>query len=180
MRSGDDEKFEYPDAAGYPDGGGTLDEGSGGAVGADGGASTGGAGTAVDYRAFSDAAGPSDDDNRVLVEEVTADALRQVDRPSADSEDEIEVHRLDERGVYAATLEGVELARVRFRVDDEGTVLVSTSVEPEFRGRGIATDLIADVLDDLRDRGDRLVVRCPVVSKFIEHNPEYAALVASS
>lgn len=177
MHAGDESKFEYPDAAGYPDGSGTLDEGTDGTGGGTEGTDRTSGGGAGRRAASGGTAEPTDDDNRALVEEVRADALRQVDRPSVDSESEIEVHRLDDRGVYAATLEGVELARVRFTVDDDRTVIVSTSVEPEFRGRGIATDLIADVLDDLRERGERLVVRCPVVSAFIEHNPEYSDLV---
>ena len=49
-------------------------------------------------------------------------------------------------------------------------------VLPRFRGRGIATELIADALDDLRERGTRITVLCPVVSAFIANNPAYADL----
>ncbi len=142
MSTGDDsERFEYPDAAGYPDGGGTLDEGT-----------------------------------AALVDEVTADALRAVDTPSEDADAEIEVHRDDERGVFAATLEGLEIATIRYDLDGDRITLITTTVEPEFRGRGIATDLIADALDDLRETGTRFTVRCPVVAAFIAGNPEYAGL----
>lgn len=135
------EQFEYADRAGYPDGRGTLDEGT-----------------------------------AALVDEVTADALRAVDTPSEDAEAEIEVHRDDERGVFAATLEGIEIATIRFDRDGDRIVLITTTVEPEFRGRGIATGLIADALDDLRDQGTRFTVLCPVVAAFIAGNPEYAGL----
>ena len=134
MSTGDgSERFEYADRAGYPDGSGTLDEGT-----------------------------------AALVDEVTADALRDVDTPSEDAEAEIEVHRYDDPGVFAATLAGREIATVRFDVDGDRITLITTTVEPEFRGRGIATELIADVLDDLRDAGTQLTVLCPVVTAFID------------
>jgi predicted GNAT family acetyltransferase len=143
MSTGDgSERFEYTDRAGYPDGSGTLDEGT-----------------------------------AALVDEVTADALRAVDTPSEDADAEIEVHRYDDRGVFAATLEGREIATVRFDVDGDRITLITTTVEPEFRGRGIATDLIADVLDDLRDGDEQLTVLCPVVTAFIKGNPEYSDLL---
>jgi len=146
MSTGDDSgRFEYADRAGYPDGSGTLDEGT-----------------------------------AALVDEVTADALREVDTPSEDSEGEIEVHRYDDRGVYAATLDGRELATVRFDQDGDRITLITTTVEPEFRGRGIATELIADVLDDLRGRDTRLTVLCPVVTAFMAGNPQYSDLLDSS
>ncbi|WP_187432482.1 GNAT family N-acetyltransferase [Agromyces mariniharenae] len=142
MNTGDDsERFEYPDAAGYPDGSGTLDEGT-----------------------------------AALVDEVTADALRAVDTPSEDADAEIEVRRDDERGVFAATLEGREIATIRYDLDGDRITLITTTVQPEFRGRGIATDLIADALDDLREQGTRFTVLCPVVAAFIAGNPEYAGL----
>jgi predicted GNAT family acetyltransferase len=82
--------------------------------------------------------------------------------------------------VFAATLAGREIATVRFDVDGDRITLITTTVEPEFRGRGIATELIADVLDDLRDAGTQLTVLCPVVTAFIEGNPEYADLLESN
>jgi predicted GNAT family acetyltransferase len=132
-----------------------------------------------DRAGYPDGRGALDEGTAALVDEVTADALRDVDTPSEDSEGEIEVHRYDDRGVYAATLAGRELATVRFDLDGDRLTLITTTVEPEFRGRGIATELIADVLDDLRGRDTQLTVLCPVVTAFIAGNPEYADLLQS-
>lgn len=134
--------FEYPDAAGYPDGRGVLDEGT-----------------------------------TELVDEVTASAVRGVDEPSADSDVEIAVRRLDDRGVFSATIDGREVASLRYAAEGDRIVALTTTVLPQFRGRGIATALIADSLDDIRDDGLRLVVRCPVVAAFIDTNRQYADLV---
>ncbi|ANJ26081.1 GNAT family N-acetyltransferase [Agromyces aureus] len=133
---------EYPDAAGYPDGTGFLDEGT-----------------------------------AALVDEVTAAEVREVDRPSADSDVEIAVHRLADEQKYSATIEGAEVASIRYVETDDEVDVLATSVVPEFRGRGIAADLIADALDDIRTRDQRLVVHCAVVAAFLEGNPQYADLL---
>ncbi|KQM82579.1 GNAT family N-acetyltransferase [Agromyces sp. Leaf222] len=133
--------IEYPDAAGYPDGAGFLDEGT-----------------------------------SALVDEVTAAEVREVDRPSADADAEIEVHRLAE-GRYAATIGDDEVASVRFAETDDEIDVLATTVAPAFRGRGIAADLIADVLDDVRERGKHLVVHCEVVAAFLRNNAQYADLL---
>ena len=132
-----------------------------------------------DSAGYPDGTGFLDEGTAALVDEVTADALRQVDQPSADADAEIEVHRLDDEHVYVATLDGRELATLRYAEEDGRIVVLTTTVVPEFRGRGIATDLIADALDDIRERRMPLIVRCPVVAAFIAGNPQYADLADS-
>jgi len=133
------QRFEYPDSAGYPDGGGFLDEGT--------------------------AALP------------VGSAVGGVDRPSADSDSEVEVHRDDGTRVYAATLAGRELATLRYDEVDGRVVILTTTVVPEFRGRGIASQLVAYALDDIRDRGKRITVYCPLVSAFLSENRQFADLI---
>jgi predicted GNAT family acetyltransferase len=60
---------------------------------------------------------------------------------------------------------------------DDRLVLQATSVFPEFRGQGIATELIRRVLDDVRADGRTVSIMCPIVRTFIDNNPEYADLV---
>lgn len=129
-----------------------------------------------DAAGYPDDAGFLDEGTQALVDEVTAYAVREVDRPSAESEVEIEVHRLDDEQVYSATLNGREVASLRYDEEGDGVILLTTTVVPEFRGRGIATDLIADALDDIREWGKQLTVRCRVVAAFIAGNPQYADL----
>lgn len=68
-------------------------------------------------------------------------------------------------------------ASLRYDEVDGRVILVTTTVVPEFRGRGIATDLIADALDDIRGRGRRVTVLCRVVAAFMAGNPQYADLI---
>ncbi|MEV8213997.1 GNAT family N-acetyltransferase [Leifsonia sp. NPDC077715] len=56
-------------------------------------------------------------------------------------------------------------------------VLVAAAVFPEYRGQGVATELIRRVLDDLRHRGNTVTILCPIVWAFIDRNPEYNDLV---
>ncbi|MFF2276374.1 GNAT family N-acetyltransferase [Agromyces sp. NPDC058126] len=113
-----------------------------------------------------------------LLDEVATSMVREVDRPSADAESEIQLlHRSDEQ-VYAATIDGRQIATFRYDVVDGRVIVLTTTVVPEFRGRGIAADLVADALDDIRERGLRITVRCPFVAAFIAENRQYADLIA--
>lgn len=132
-----------------------------------------------DSAGYPDGAGFLDEGTAALVDEVTADLVRAVDRPSADAESEIEVHRRDDEHVYAATISGREVANLRFEDKGDRVILITTTVLPEFRGRGIATDLIADALDDIRERGQRVTVLCRVVAAFMNGNPQFADLIDS-
>jgi predicted GNAT family acetyltransferase len=127
--------FEYPDAAGYPDGMGTLSQ-----------------------------------DQTGLIDEV-------LDDPHAPAFDFYVVN--DEKtGIYEAIVGDNEIAGLPYNVvDDDRLVLLATSVFPEFRKQGIATELIRRVLDDVRAQGKTVTIMCPIVRTFIEHNPQYADLI---
>jgi len=129
-----------------------------------------------DAAGYPDGSGYLDEGTAVLVAEVTAGALRDVDMPSADTDEEVSVRRLTDRGVYSATIAGHEIASVLYREEADRVIVLSTDVEQEFRGRGIAGDLIADALDDIRSRGKKVSAVCPVVAAFMAGNLQYADL----
>lgn len=126
----------------------------------------------------------SDSDTAELVAEVSGSADLEI--PSAETDIEISVHRRDAEDRFAAvlgewkvgTISYREIGAIHYERRDDVLVIDWTFLEPEFRGRGIAADFIADVLDDLRDAGTHVSVTCQVVSAFIAANPEYADLVA--
>ena len=128
-----------------------------------------------DAAGYPDGAGFLDEGTAALVDEVVADAVRDVDTPSSEADTEVDVRR-DEHA-YVATLGGRELASLRYDEADGRVVVLTTTVAPEFRGRGIATALIADALDDVRDRGERVTVYCRVVAAFMAGNQQYADLI---
>jgi predicted GNAT family acetyltransferase len=132
--------FEYPDAAGYPDGMGFLDEGT--------------------AEELAEGAGSA--------EYVT---------PSADAADDLRIVDDAAVGRYRALIGDREVGVVRYSQSGTHTVLHSTYVDPELRGSGIATAFIVHVLDERRDRGEALVVECPVIRRFLTSHSDYADIV---
>jgi len=56
-------------------------------------------------------------------------------------------------------------------------VFTHTEVDPGHRGTGVGGSLVRATLDQVRQRGDRVVVECPFVSAYIDRHPEYADLL---
>jgi predicted GNAT family acetyltransferase len=141
-RSNAMDRYEYPDAAGYPDGTGFLDEGTA---------------TVLD----------GDD----------VEPLRDIDTPSADAVSEVDVRRDDAHRIYAATLGRRQIADLRYDEVEGRVVVLKTTVVAEFRGRGIAEQLAAYALDDIRERGMHVTVYCPFVTTFMKGNRQFADLL---
>ncbi|WP_305094499.1 GNAT family N-acetyltransferase [Prescottella sp. R16] len=53
-----------------------------------------------------------------------------------------------------------------------------TVTEPEFRGQGLAGQIVKAALDTTREQGFTVVPSCSYIAKYIETHPEYADLVA--
>lgn len=123
-----------------------------------------------DEAGYPDGKGTLSQDQAVLIGEV-------IDDPHAPAFDFYVVN--DEKtGIYKAIVGDTEIAGLPYNVaSDDRLVLLATSVFPEFRKQGIATELIRRVLDDVRTQGKTVTVMCPIVHTFIEHNPEYADLI---
>lgn len=52
-----------------------------------------------------------------------------------------------------------------------------TMTFPEFRGHGVAAQVVAHALQDSRTNGYRVIPTCWYVEKYITDHPEYADLV---
>ncbi|MDF1604065.1 GNAT family N-acetyltransferase [Nocardioides sp. YIM 152315] len=97
---------------------------------------------------------------------------------SASSPLAVEVLNDETAGTYEANVAGTVVGGVPYNVvDDHRVALLAVSVLPEFRGRGVATELIHRVLDDVRARGMTVINYCPVVHRFVADHPNYADLV---
>ncbi|MFU8853412.1 GNAT family N-acetyltransferase [Micromonospora sp. SL1-18] len=66
-----------------------------------------------------------------------------------------------------------------YQLHDAVLVLTHTEVDERYRGMGVGQALVRGTLDQLRERGDRLVPKCPFVAAFIRRHPEYADLVVA-
>lgn len=66
---------------------------------------------------------------------------------------------------------------VAYEPRGELLVLTHTDVDAAFQGRGVGETLVRGTLDQIRERGTRIVPRCPYVATFIKRHPAYADLV---
>ncbi len=69
-------------------------------------------------------------------------------------------------------------AFMKYRLNGGVLTLDHTETPVEARGRGIASRLVAGVLEQARARGLKIVPRCPFVSAYLARHPEYRDLAA--
>nr|MDT0656561.1 GNAT family N-acetyltransferase [Micromonospora sp. DSM 115978] len=64
-----------------------------------------------------------------------------------------------------------------YEVRPAAVALVHIEVDPDFTDLGVGSALARGVLDQLGDRGDRVIVECAFIAAFIERHPEYRSLL---
>lgn len=85
-----------------------------------------------------------------------------------DLPDDVDVVRNDLTHRYEIRVGDVVAGFTTFRIDSEGRLnFPHTVVDPAFRGRGLATRLVADAMTDAAARGETVVPHCPVVSAYL-------------
>lgn len=72
---------------------------------------------------------------------------------------------------------GGEQAVVEYIRDGEVLFLTHTYVPEDLEGRGIGSELVRSVLEDVRERGLRIVPLCPFVAVWINRHPDWEPLV---
>jgi uncharacterized protein len=85
-------------------------------------------------------------------------------------------HAVD-RSRYEGRLGGDLVTQVDYTLRGNVMIISHTGTDPAFRGRGLAEQVTRYALDDVRERGLRIVPRCPYTAAFVEGHPEYADLV---
>lgn len=89
------------------------------------------------------------------------------------------VHNTDEQR-YEIHVDGI-LAGFTQAKDKSGTDVVvfpHTEVFEQFEGQGLASELVAGALDDVRVRGKKISPKCPYVARFVQKHSDYADLLA--
>jgi predicted GNAT family acetyltransferase len=66
---------------------------------------------------------------------------------------------------------------VQYRRREGLIALIHTEIDSRFEGRGLASQLIAGVLDEARAAGTAVFPFCPFVNGFISRHLEYVDLV---
>ena len=65
-----------------------------------------------------------------------------------------------------------------YRAQDGAVVITHSEVDPAHRGEGLGQELARQTLDQLRERGARVVPACPFFADYVSRNPQYSDLVA--
>lgn len=104
-------------------------------------------------------------------------ALDEKNLSDVESNCELNVLNDADHGRWIAKLGAEAIAELPYRFVGGRVVLLSTWVDPVYRNNRVATELVARVLDEIRESGKKITIICPVVGKFIAHHPEYADLI---
>jgi predicted GNAT family acetyltransferase len=78
---------------------------------------------------------------------------------------------------YAISVDGKEVGRAEFLDRDGRRVFTHTEVDGEYEGRGLATILIREALEQTRDAGMPIVAKCQMVANYIAKHDEFKDLV---
>ena len=95
----------------------------------------------------------------------------------------IEIERHDEttHGAYHARVPGTDRkAYLTWKARGEARIADHTFVPPEGRGKGIAAQLVAALVEDARREGFTIVPQCSYVEAAFRRHPEWTELLAET
>ena len=91
-----------------------------------------------------------------------------VERPSLHIADAPQRHRYEARLGAGGAL----AALISYDLSETWIALLHTEVQEGYEGLGIGSQLVQWVFDDVRERGLRIIPRCPFVVRWLERHPE--------
>jgi predicted GNAT family acetyltransferase len=112
-----------------------------------------------------------EESNAELIADLNKKTLSEVE-----SSRELDVINDAERGRWIAALGAEAIGELTYRFVGGKVVLLSTWVNPAYRNHRVATELVARVLDEIRETGKKITIICPVVGELIVRNPQYLDL----
>jgi predicted GNAT family acetyltransferase len=78
---------------------------------------------------------------------------------------------------YTIEVEGKKVGKAEFLDRGGKRVFTHTEVDEDYEGRGLATILIGQALQQTRDAGLRIVPQCQLVAAYIKKHDEYSDIV---
>lgn len=126
---------------------------------------------------FSDYGEWLDEGTTDLLKDVSARAERLSVEPVPASDCGIEVGHDDMLQQYGAWTGQEQIGYLTYKLVGKRVVLWSTMVLPAYRKHGVATELVAKALDDIRRSGKTVTIVCPIVWEVINRHPQYRDLV---
>jgi predicted GNAT family acetyltransferase len=89
------------------------------------------------------------------------------------STEEIRIQAAEAESRYELFVGGKPAGKLVYRDEGDTRIFLHTEVDPAYRGRGLASQLIEWSLDDVRASGKHLWVKCPAVSDYLARHPEH-------
>lgn len=91
----------------------------------------------------------------------------------------VDIRDVPEQSRYEIHVDGERAGLAEYHRHDGVVALTHTEVDDRFGGQGLAGQLVAFALDDVRARGERVQPFCPYVRRYIGQHDEYLDLVAA-
>ena len=79
---------------------------------------------------------------------------------------------------YELHLDGTLVSIADYRLRSDVVDLVHVETAPAFEGRGMAAELVAGALADIRSRGLKMRPSCPYVSSYLDTHDDQRDLLA--
>ena len=97
--------------------------------------------------------------------------------PAYDAAQDVVVRDNPEQRRYEASIGSTVAGFTDYHVQPGLVTVLHTEIDPAFEGRGLGSELVRRMLDDIRRRDARVLAVCPFVQAFLRRHPEYADLV---
>ncbi|MGD1172618.1 GNAT family N-acetyltransferase [Mycobacterium seoulense] len=78
-----------------------------------------------------------------------------------------------EEGRYTIAVEGKQVGLADFADRGDQRVFYHTEIDPAYGGRGLATILVEEALNEARSEGKRIVPVCSMIGTVLKKHPEY-------
>jgi uncharacterized protein len=78
---------------------------------------------------------------------------------------------------YTIEVEGKKVGKAEFQDRGGKRVFTHTEVDENYEGRGLATILIGEALQQTRDAGMPIVAKCQMVAAYVEKHDEFKDIV---
>ena len=97
--------------------------------------------------------------------------------PAPGGADEVVVRDSPEQNRYQVFVDDALAGFAEYDAQPGLITVLLTEVDPAFEGRGVGSDLVRGMLEDIRRRDARGASDLPFVRAFLQRHPEYADLV---
>lgn len=76
-------------------------------------------------------------------------------------------------GKYTIAVEGKSVGLADFKDRGDQRVFYHTEIDPAYGGRGLATILVEEALNEARNEGKRIVPVCSMIGTVLKKHPEF-------